>query len=120
MKIIELDDTVRFHRPVGETTQVLPLFTPDSGPIARRPAATGEQHIVIPRTIGIVDGPAAGEPVQVLPTAAKLRAAERAAYAGRHRAPDAIPVPPPVQQPQPGLLVRALARVGINIARVSA
>lgn len=104
--IIDIEDTVRIHRPIGEETRFLGIQ--DTPTIARRPQShpmSAEQA-----AFGLA-ATSTGEPPFI------------AHYAGRHRRPELPPlitpaeitpaeiVPPPVA-PRPSLLARLLGRIG--------
>ncbi|GAA2696338.1 hypothetical protein [Actinoplanes palleronii] len=101
---LDLNDTVTFNiSPVAEATQRLV-------PPPRRPDAVGETRLRIPRTIGIVDEPLVTDSLPPFAAyAARQRPVALRQVPGRHRS--AV---------QPGLLVRLLATVGINITRAGA
>jgi hypothetical protein len=108
----DLEDTVTFERPpAGEKTERIQLD--DLPALPRRPRldVDAEPDDTIPSTLAVVDDP-------TLPT---IGAEGVSAWAppkrpGRHRAHQQ-PGPRRHRAPRPGLLVRALALVGINLAR---
>jgi hypothetical protein len=83
--VIDIEDTVTI-RPADPHTPSVPL-------IPRRPDATGEQQVVIPATIGIVDTPAAADVVLapfVRPAVPSPTYLDRMRYTGRRRQPGLI------------------------------
>lgn len=103
MTIIDLDDTVRFHRPfVGEQTRHLGIQDLPSVPL-RRPAA---DPVTAERAAFGLAATSTGEQPLIF---------QFPAYAGRHRAklsPVITPVTPGPAQTRPGLVRRLIARLG--------
>lgn len=98
MTIIDIEDTVRFHRLVGEEpTRIVPVYANKDVP--RRSAVSGKVHT--PRTAFAFVGSTREQPIIGAP------------YVGLHRAPEPAPAevaPPPVVAP--GLFARLFARLG--------
>lgn len=86
---IDLLDTVTLHLPDSPDVTTRDLSTYRTGrPVLRRPDASGEQPIVIPRTIGIVDSPTdtGALPPFVQAAMSQPSRLDRRAHVGRHRA----------------------------------
>ncbi|GIF14831.1 hypothetical protein [Actinoplanes teichomyceticus] len=121
---IQPDDTGEHRRPVGEDTRIIPAFDPHAD-LARRPDAEPTNQWmrrsfaladITTGELPLISIPA--DPESADPEPVSEEPAAPAGYAGRHRVRDAAP-PPPEAAPEPvrrGLLLRALARVGINLA----
>jgi hypothetical protein len=62
VQIIDMEDTVRIHRPVGDETRHLGIQDIPSVP-PRRPGTTGENPFYQPRTLAVVDDPTGALPI---------------------------------------------------------
>jgi hypothetical protein len=86
-RVIDIEDTVTIHRRTEDlTTHDLQTYL--TAPPMRRPDASGEQPIVIPRTIGIVDSPLSTGALPLFVQAAlhQPTVRQRRRHVGSHRA----------------------------------